>query len=96
LPTFDWLANYVLACQRHAVGKRRGRRDQGTTILPYWLNIYAVHVADAAGRRRAPLPAGAPRSGLARANDRHGAAADEAAMPAFLIGKVSAANKPKR
>lgn len=49
LPTFDWVANYVLSCQRHAVRQRLGRRDQGTTVLPYWLNIYALHAADAAG-----------------------------------------------
>lgn len=49
LPTFDWVANYVLSCQRHAAGQRPGRRDQGTTVLAYWLNIYALHAADAAG-----------------------------------------------
>lgn len=48
LPAFDWVASYVLACQRHAVGCRHGRRDQGTTILRPWANIYAAHFADAA------------------------------------------------
>lgn len=46
LPAFDWVASYVLSCQRHAVGCRHGRRDQGTTILRPWASIYAAHLAD--------------------------------------------------
>lgn len=49
LPTFDWVASYVLSCLRHAVEQRPGRRDQGPTILPNWLDIYSLHAADAAG-----------------------------------------------
>lgn len=49
LPKFDWVANCVLSFLRHAVGQRPGRRDQGTSVLPYWLTIYALHAADAAG-----------------------------------------------
>ncbi len=65
LSKFDWVAIYVLACQRHAVEERPGRRDQGTTILPHWKNIYAVHEAEAAAGapetgRRTPAPQDGP------------------------------------
>ena len=49
LTAFDWVASYVLSCLRHAVGQRLGRRDQGTTVLPDWRKIYALHAAEAVG-----------------------------------------------
>ncbi len=45
MPSFDWVASFVLSCQRLAVKARLGRRDQGTTILSHWADIYAAHVA---------------------------------------------------
>lgn len=44
LPSFDWVASFVLACQRFAVQARPGRRDQGMAILPHWTSIYAAHL----------------------------------------------------
>jgi hypothetical protein len=44
---FDWVASYVLSCLRCAACSRPGRRDQGTTILAHWANIYAAHIAAA-------------------------------------------------
>lgn len=43
-PSFDWVASFVLSCQRFAVRDRLARRDQGTTILAHWAAIYAAHV----------------------------------------------------
>ncbi|HET7013455.1 MAG TPA: hypothetical protein VFI65_06075, partial [Streptosporangiaceae bacterium] len=45
-PSFDWVASFVLSCQRFAVRDRPGRRDQGTTILAHWAAIYAAHVGE--------------------------------------------------
>jgi hypothetical protein len=47
LPSFNWVASFVLSCQRYAVDDRPGRRDQGTTILPHWHAIYSAHAAGA-------------------------------------------------
>jgi len=65
LPKWDWVANYVLSCHRHAAGERPGRRDQGAAALPCWEIIYSIHAADAAaGTARAggrkPAPQDAP------------------------------------
>ena len=61
MPSFSWVASFVLSCQRYAVDDRPGRRDQGTTILPHWHDIYLAHAALAhAAPARA---AGAPASG---------------------------------
>lgn len=49
MPASEWFASYATCCLQHASGQRPGRRDQGTTVLQYWLNIYALHAADAAG-----------------------------------------------
>lgn len=45
-PSFDWVASFVLSCQRFAVRDRPARRDQGTTILAHWAAIYAAHVGE--------------------------------------------------
>ena len=53
MPSFNWVASFVLSCQRYAVNDRRARRDQGTTILPHWHAIYLTHStgAPAAGQK---------------------------------------------
>lgn len=45
-PSLDWVASFVLSCQRFAVQDRPARRDQGTTILAHWAAIYAAHVGE--------------------------------------------------
>jgi len=47
VPSFSWVASFVLSCQRYAVTDRPGRRDQGTTILPHWHAIYSAHATGA-------------------------------------------------
>jgi hypothetical protein len=49
MQSFDWVASYVLSCLRCAARCRPGRRDQGTTILARWADIYAAHVAAGGG-----------------------------------------------
>jgi hypothetical protein len=43
MPSFSWVASFVLSCQLYAVNDHPGRRDQGTTILPHWHAIYSAH-----------------------------------------------------
>jgi hypothetical protein len=45
LPTFEWVASFVLSCQRSAVEERVIKNDRGTTILPAWFAIRAEHAA---------------------------------------------------
>lgn len=64
LQSFDWVASYVLSCQRFAVQNRPARRDQGATILPHWASIYAAHLRDV------PIEATVTAGAAATAGDR--------------------------
>src|ERR1022692_130619 len=54
LPAFDWTASFVLSCQRAAVEERVIKNDRGTTILPAWFAIRALHAADASADEHLP------------------------------------------
>lgn len=56
LPTFDWVASFVLGCQRWAVGVGVAAHDPGTSSLPEWASRRAAHAEPAA-----PAAAGAGR-----------------------------------
>ncbi len=58
-PSFDWVASFVLSCQRFAVQDRPARRDQGTTILAHWAAIYAAHVGEWRAGERGGVGGGA-------------------------------------
>lgn len=66
LPTFDWVASFVLSCQRWAVETRTIKNDRGTTILSAWCAIRAEHAAAASPDQHPPQSAGGadpPRTG---------------------------------
>lgn len=48
LPSFDWVASFVLSCQRHAVEQGIVARDPGTSTLPEWARRRAAHDVGAA------------------------------------------------
>ncbi|HET9896539.1 MAG TPA: hypothetical protein VFQ44_16550 [Streptosporangiaceae bacterium] len=43
LPSFDWVASFVLSCQRFAVEQGIVARDPGTSTLPEWARRRAAH-----------------------------------------------------
>ncbi len=43
LPSFDWVASFVLSCQRFAVEQGIVARDPGTATLPEWARRRAAH-----------------------------------------------------
>jgi hypothetical protein len=69
-PSFDWVASFVLSCQRFAVRDRPARRDQGTTILAHWAAIYGAHVDEWGAAAPATVASGAVASGAAAAGAR--------------------------
>ena len=48
LPPFDWVASFVLCCQRHAYERHLLSRDPGTSSLPWWASQRAQHEGDSA------------------------------------------------
>ncbi len=55
LPSFDWVASFVLSCQRFAVEQGIVARDPGPSTLPEWARRRAAHDAGAgAGFARPP------------------------------------------
>jgi hypothetical protein len=65
-PSFDWVASFVLSCQRFAVRDRLARRDQGTTILAHWAAIYATHVEEWSAAALGAVAPGAVTPGAGR------------------------------
>ncbi len=48
LPPLDWVASFVLCCQRHAYERHLLSRDPGTSSLPWWARQLAQHEGDSA------------------------------------------------
>lgn len=45
LPALDWVASFVLSCQRWAFQERLIGHDPGTRVLPAWARLHQAHAA---------------------------------------------------
>lgn len=64
LPTFDWVASFVLSCQRWAHLNHAISRDPGTSSLPRWAALLAAHAASASPPQQVATPGSGPAGHL--------------------------------
>lgn len=89
LPSFDWVASFVLSCQRWAVEQGIIACDPGASTLADWARRRAAHDVGVVIRRRDPLTAaGVPAETGQIAQQLHAFIASHGEFGSVLLGNA--------